>query len=59
LADPVIYAACLIAGLATYFVTGNVSDPARIMAVLPASFFILSHYSETVEDIRIHQDLLL
>ena len=43
--DPVIYAACLIAGFATYYVAGSVSDPARIMALLPASFFILLGFS--------------
>jgi hypothetical protein len=44
-ADPVIYAACLIVGLATYYVVGNVAEPARMMAVLPASFFVLLGFS--------------
>jgi hypothetical protein len=43
--DPVIYAACLIAGFVTYYVAGNVAEPARIIAVLPASFFILLGFS--------------
>jgi hypothetical protein len=43
--DPLIYSACLIAGFATYYLAGNVDDPARIMAVLPASFFILLGFS--------------
>jgi hypothetical protein len=39
--DPVIYVACLISGFATFYIAGNVSDPTRILALLPASFFIL------------------
>ena len=44
-ADPVIYAACLVAGFATYYVAGNVAEPARVMAILPASFFVLLGFS--------------
>jgi hypothetical protein len=43
--DPVIYVACLISGFAAYYVAGNISDPATILAVLPASFFILLGFS--------------
>jgi len=43
--DPVIYGACLIAGFATYYAAGNISEPAKILAVLPASFFVLLGFS--------------
>lgn len=43
--DPVIYAACLLFGFVTYYAAGNVTDPAGMMAILPASFFILLGFS--------------
>ena len=43
--DPVIYAACLLAGLGAYYIAGSVADPPRIMAVVPASFFVLLGFS--------------